>query len=213
VSKGRILPPVDVEEELWACGHVVAGVDEAGRGPLYGPVVVGAVVLDAQDLPEAYDSKTLSAERRRELAGRVREKAIAWAVGEASAQEIDELGMTEALRLASQRALEGLNVHPSALIVDGPRDITQSALEVRCVVKGDSKSRSVAAASLLAKTHHDEVVLSLCVDHPGYGIEQNMGYGTPQHLSALTLLGPSDGHRRTFKPVRAAEISVVQLPH
>ena len=208
MSRGRDLPPVDVEEELWACGHVVAGVDEAGRGPLYGPVVVGAVVLDAQDLPEAYDSKTLSAERRRELAGLVREKAIAWAVGEASAQEIDELGMTRALRLASQRALEGLNVQPSALIVDGPRDITQSALEVRCVVKGDSKSRSVAAASLLAKTHHDGVVLSLCEDHPGYGIEQNMGYGTPQHLSALALLGPSDGHRRTFRPVRDAERSV-----
>ena len=183
-------------------GHTVAGVDEAGRGPLYGPVVVGAVVLDELDLPEAYDSKTLSPERRCELAELVRNTALAWAVGEASAQEIDELGMTAALRLAGSRALSGLKVQPTALIVDGPRDITQSTIEVRCVVKGDSKSRSVAAASLLAKTHHDDVVRRLCVEHPGYGIERNMGYGTPEHLAGLAALGPSSEHRRTFRPVR-----------
>jgi ribonuclease HII len=206
----RALPPTDIEEALLGAGHVVAGVDEAGRGPLYGPVVVGAVVLSLDNLPEAYDSKTLSPERRRELASVVQEKAVAWAVGEASALEIDEVGMTAALKLAADRAIRGLQLQPTALIVDGPRDISKSSLEVRCVVKGESKSRSVAAASLLAKTHHDNVVLSMCAQHPGYGIERNMGYGTPEHLAALTRLGPSDGHRRTFRPVREAETSEEQ---
>jgi ribonuclease HII len=202
MTRAVVLPPTDIEAALLRNGMVVAGVDEAGRGPLYGPLVVGVVILAIEDLPEAYDSKTLSAARRRVLADAVKAKATAWATGEAQASEIDELGMTEALRVASQRALSSLSVKPTALIVDGPRDITQSALEVRCVVKGESKSLSVAAASLLAKTHHDEVVLRMCEDHPGYGIERNMGYGTPEHLAALASLGPTAEHRRTFKPVR-----------
>jgi len=165
--------------------------------------VVGVAVLDPFRLPDAYDSKAVSAGLRAKLAEGVRTAAAACATGEASAVEIDELGMTRALALAAQRALDSLGVAPDALLVDGPRDITASGLEVVCLVKGETKSRSIAAASLLAKTHHDEVVLRLAVAHEGYGLERNMGYGTPEHLDALRRLGPTSEHRRSFKPVAA----------
>lgn len=203
MSSTQVLPPTTEEEVFWKQGLVVAGIDEAGRGPLYGPVVCGAVILTPHNLPIAYDSKTLSPVRRAELAEEVRTAAVSWGVGEASAAEIDELGMSVALALAAQRALSALAVRPDAVIVDGPRDITRSGLPAICLVKGEQHSRSIAAASLLAKTHHDAVVLRLAQQHTGYGIERNMGYGTAEHLEALRRLGPTSEHRKSFRPVAA----------
>lgn len=196
------LPGVEYERQAWARELVCAGIDEAGRGPLFGPLMVGAVILNEHDLPEAYDSKSLSAARREELAQEVREKAISHAVGAVSAREIDDIGMSSALSLAARRAIDGLVARPDRILVDGPRDFTRSGIEAVCLVKGETHSRSIAAASLLAKVAHDDVVRSLATQFPGYGIERNMGYGTAEHMEALRCLGPTSEHRRSFRPVR-----------
>lgn len=195
------------EGVVWARGLTCAGVDEAGRGPLFGPLMVAVVVLDRENLPEAYDSKALGSRRREELAAEVREKALACSVGAAEAAEIDSIGISRALKLASSRALSGLSLNPSVLLVDGPRDITGAGIECVCLVKGEQRSRSIAAASLLAKVQHDEVIRSMAVLYPEYGLERNMGYGTQEHMAAIRRLGPTEHHRKSFKPVAAAVLN------
>lgn len=204
MTSRRELPPVNIEKSYWKKGLAVAAIDEAGRGPLFGEVVVGAVMIDPANIPVAYDSKVLTGPAREKLAVDVRKNALAYGVGSASAQEIDALGMSAALALAAVRALEQLAVEFDVLLIDGPHNITKVSYRTHCVVKGETHSRSIAAASLIAKTAHDEMILEHAIALPGYGLERNMGYGTPEHLEALRTLGPTTQHRQTFKPVREA---------
>lgn len=179
----------------------IAGVDEVGRGPLCGPVTAAAVVLDPARIPEGLnDSKKLTAARRVELAARIMDSAD-WCVAHASVAEIDRLNILRASHLAMLRAVAGLRQPPDHLLIDGnqlPRDLTQSA---EAVVKGDARSVSIAAASILAKVARDAVMVDLAQQHPGYGWERNAGYPTRDHLAALLNLGVTPHHRRSFKPV------------
>ena len=181
----------------------VCGVDEAGRGPWAGPVAAAAVILNPDDLPDGLDdSKRLSEKRREALAPIIRAKALAYAVAFASEQEIDQLNILRATGLAMRRAVEGLKLAPALALVDGN---TAFALPcpVRTVVKGDSLSLSIAAASILAKTERDRLMVDLDARHPGYGFAMHKGYHSALHVAALDRLGPSPIHRRSFAPVRA----------
>lgn len=195
-------------------GGVIAGVDEAGRGAWAGPVVAGAVVLplDAPDLPAQLegltDSKQLTPAERADYAPRVRAAAVAWSVGEASAEEIDEIGILRATCAAMRRAIDGLcaafpATEPAAYLLDhihwrgAPLDRPWKS-----VVRGDSRSLSIAAASVLAKTHRDGLMIALDADYPGYGFGAHKGYGTPQHQAALAHLGKTAIHRLSFAPLR-----------
>jgi ribonuclease HII len=181
----------------------VAGADEAGRGCLFGPVVAAAVILDpARPVPGLADSKTLAPERRQSLSILIRERALAWAVASASAAEIDRLNIREASRLAIRRAVEALRPPCDYLLVDAlPVDchVPQQAL-----IKGDARVACIAAASILAKTARDALMLELDARYPGYGIARHKGYGTAEHLAALRALGPTPLHRRSFSPVLEA---------
>ncbi len=180
----------------------VCGVDEAGRGPLAGPVYAAAVILDpTRPIRGLRDSKQLTAEERERLALRIRERALAWAVASASVEEIDRINILQASLLAMQRAVEALAMQPEHVLVDGnclPR------LNVTCdaIVQGDAKVAAISAASILAKTSRDALMHALHREHPQYGFDRHVGYGTPQHLASLMLHGPSIIHRRTFAPVR-----------
>jgi len=183
---------------------LIAGVDEAGRGPLAGPVVAACVLLDpAHPIAGLADSKTLSAARREVLAARIREHALAWAVGEASVAEIDALNILGATLLAMARAVAGLSVRPDEVLVDGLHCPAVSC-RVQAVIRGDATVPSISAASILAKTVRDATMVGLHVHHPGYGFDRHKGYPTAQHVEALRRLGPIDAHRRSFGPVRAA---------
>ncbi|MCL7465910.1 ribonuclease HII [Phaeovulum sp. NW3] len=179
----------------------IAGVDEVGRGPLCGPVTAAAVVLDPQHIPEGLnDSKKLSPARRADLASRIMASAD-WCVAHASVEEIDRLNILQASHLAMCRALAGLRLPPDHVLVDGnrvPRDLTLSA---EAVVKGDARSVSIAAASILAKQARDALMVDLAQQYPGYGWERNAGYPTKDHLQALLDLGVTPVHRRSFRPV------------
>lgn len=202
-------------------GRLEAGTDEAGRGPLAGPVVAAAVILPpnigADDLPGLDDSKRLTAARREALVPNIKEAAVAWAVAEVSAEEIDRLNILNASILAMHRALRKLNPAPQFIVVDGNRfrpfytdfeeegEATElhlhdeaSLVGHRCVVGGDGKFMSVAAASVLAKTRRDEIMTRLDAQYPGYGWARNMGYPTREHYEALRRLGPTPLHRMTF---------------
>ncbi len=180
----------------------VVGVDEAGRGPLAGPVVAAAVLLPEGLVLEGLDdSKKLSPRRREDLAERIRSVAR-WAVAEASVEEIDRLNILQAALLAMRRAVDALGMPGAEVLVDGDR--LPEGLRGRAVVKGDATFACVAAASVLAKQHRDRVMLSLASEHPGYGFERHFGYPTPDHLEALRRLGPSPIHRRSFAPCRDA---------
>jgi len=182
---------------------VVAGVDEAGRGPLAGPVVAGAVVLDIQrPIDGIADSKRLSPRRRVELAAVIRERARAWNVAEASAAEVDTLNILEATLLAMQRAVEALGVTPSLVLVDGNR-CPDLLVHSRAVIGGDATVVAIGAASIIAKVTRDEIMMRMEREYPGYGFERHKGYPTAEHLRALEALGPSPIHRHTFAPVRA----------
>lgn len=180
---------------------LVCGIDEAGRGPLAGPVVAAAVILDpARPIPGLNDSKKLSEKKRVALAVLIRERAVAWAVAEATVEEIDRLNILQATFLAMQRAVAGLAVRPTGAMVDGNRcpklDIPSEA-----VVQGDGKIASIAAASILAKTVRDAGMLDLHALHPNYGFDRHMGYPTAAHFAALEAFGASPVHRRSFAPV------------
>ena len=183
---------------------LIAGVDEAGRGPLAGPVVAACVLLDpARPITGLADSKTLSAARREVLAARIREHALAWAVGEASAAEIDALNILRATLLAMARAVEALPVRPDEVLVDGLH-CPAVACRTRAVVRGDATVPSISAASILAKTVRDAIMARLHARHPDYGFDRHKGYPTAEHVEALRRLGPIEAHRRSFAPVRAA---------
>jgi len=183
-----------------------AGVDEAGRGPLAGPVFAAAVILDpANHIRGLRDSKVLTPERRDELAFEIRAHAIAWAVASADVQEIDQLNILRATLLAMRRAVEALSVVPVEAIIDG-NQCPQLSCRVYAIVKGDRDVASISAASILAKTARDALLVQLDVLYPNYGFAQNKGYGTPDHLAALDRYGPCAIHRRSFAPV--AQISL-----
>ena len=180
----------------------VAGVDEVGRGPLCGPVTAAAVVLDPDLIPPGIgDSKTLSAAKREALAGAIMATARSWSVAHATVAEIDTLNILHASHLAMERAVAGLGIAPGFVLVDGNRLPKSLPCPARAVVKGDAKSLSIAAASILAKVVRDHLMVDLAQQHPGYGWERNAGYPTKDHLAALLNLGVTPQHRRSFRPV------------
>jgi ribonuclease HII len=184
---------------------LLAGVDEAGRGPLAGPVFAAAVILaDARPIAGLTDSKLLSAARRDELARQIRDGALAWAVASASVEEIDGLNILRATLLAMRRAVEALGTSPHEVWVDGLH-CPAVACKVRAVVRGDLTVPAISAASILAKTSRDALLVELDQIYPGYGFAQHKGYGTRAHLAALRLLGPCPIHRRSFAPVAHVE--------
>ena len=187
--------------------RAVAGVDEAGRGPLAGPVIAAAVILDpARPIAGLADSKTLSEAARERLAQLIRVRASAWALGSAGRAEIDALNILQATLLAMRRALLALPVRPAHVQIDGNRapSLEDLGCSVETVVRGDATVAAIGAASILAKTHRDALMRALERVHPGYGFARHKGYGTAAHLAALARLGPSSEHRLSFAPVRAA---------
>jgi ribonuclease HII len=183
--------------------RLVCGVDEAGRGPIAGPVYAAAVILDpARQIRGLADSKLLPAERRELLAGRIKERAIAWAVAYASVEEIDRINILRASLLAMRRAVELLRMVPNQVLVDGTfcPDLPCPA---RAIVDGDAKHKVISAASILAKTARDAAMCALHERYPQYGFDQHKGYSTREHLDLLRRHGPCEIHRRSFDPVRA----------
>ena len=189
----------NIENEYFSKGvNVICGVDEAGRGPLAGPVCAAAGILPANlEIPGLTDSKKLTDKRRRELFPLIKEKAIAYGIGFASEQEIDEINILQATFLAMERALAQLEVRPELALIDGNRE-KDFGIPVKTVVKGDSLSANIAAASILAKVTRDDVMLALAEDYPQYGFEIHKGYGTKAHYEALREYGASPVHRSTF---------------
>jgi ribonuclease HII len=184
--------------------RLVCGVDEAGRGPIAGPVFAAAVLLEpGRRLAGLRDSKLLSAAQREALAGAIRDTALCWAVASASVEEIDRLNILQAALLAMRRAVEQLAVAPREAWVDGDR-CPELPCAVRAVVGGDRRVAQIAAASILAKTSRDAEMLRLHQRYPLYGLDRHKGYPTPEHLELLSRHGASDIHRRTFAPVRKA---------
>lgn len=177
---------------------VICGVDEAGRGPLAGPVCAAAVILPPDlEIPGLTDSKKLSDKRRRELFPVIMEQAIAYGIGFASHEEIDQINILQATFLAMERALAQLSVKPDLALIDGNRQ-KDFGIPVETVVKGDSLSASIAAASVLAKVSRDDVMVAMAQEYPGYDFEIHKGYGTKKHYEALQTLGPSPIHRMSF---------------
>ena len=180
----------------------LCGVDEAGRGPLAGPVMAAAVMLDpARPIDGLRDSKKLSAAARERLGDEIRERAVAWCVAAASVEEIDRLNILHATMLAMQRAVAGLQRAPDDVWVDGNR-CPDWPWRSQAVVKGDDKVAAIAAASILAKTERDRFMCRLHNEYPAYGFAQHMGYGTAAHLDALKIHGACPQHRRSFAPVK-----------
>jgi ribonuclease HII len=205
-----------LERSLLREGHaLVGGLDEVGRGAWAGPMFVGVVLVDASTKPApsgTRDSKMLTSAARHELTPALTDWCVAWSIGEVSAAEIDERGLTEALGVAARRALEGLPARPTCLIVDGKTDFVSmpdqldlglgttigARLEVRPVVRADARCGSVAAASVLAKVARDDLMVDLAERYPAYRFEQHKGYGTPEHAAAIADHGLTDLHRRTW---------------
>lgn len=189
--------------ETEGSGQVVcAGVDEAGRGPLAGPVVSAAVILDpAYPIAGLADSKELSPARREVLAEQIRTRALAWSLGRAEVEEIDRLNILRATLLAMTRAVAALTVRPTLVLVDG-NQVPAVGCEVRAIVRGDASVPQISAASIVAKVARDQEMLELDRHYPGYGFAVHKGYPTKQHLAALRALGISAVHRRSFGPVR-----------
>jgi len=185
---------------------LVAGIDEAGRGPLAGPVVAAAVILDPQrPVRGLADSKVLTPERREELAIKIRQRAIAWSTGQADVVEIDTINILHATMLAMCRAVAALPIAPEEALVDGNRCPGLSC-RVRAIVKGDRDVKAISAASIIAKTTRDAMLRELDKLYPVYGFAQHKGYGTPEHLAALDRHGPCAIHRRSFTPVVQSEL-------
>jgi ribonuclease HII len=181
---------------------MICGVDEAGRGPLAGPVYAAAVILDpARPIVGLADSKKLSARKREHLALEIRTKACAWAIAEATVEEVDRLNILQATLLAMKRAVASLAVLPFEVLIDGNR-CPELDIPARAIVGGDATVPEISAASILAKTARDAEMLKLHEQFPQYGFDRHFGYGTAFHLAALRQHGPSICHRRTFAPVR-----------
>lgn len=195
--------PLVLERELWARGlGLVAGVDEAGRGPLAGPVVAAAVIFrPEQRVPGVTDSKQLTECQRDELVVAIRRRALCVGVGAASCAEVDRINILRATHLAMERAVSRLAVAPDHILVDGLPVPTLGPHQT-AVVGGDARSYTIACASIVAKTVRDRLMRRLAGRYPGYGWETNVGYGTPEHVHALATRGPTPHHRRTFVPVQ-----------
>ena len=191
---------------VWDVVGLVAGVDEAGRGPLAGPVVAAAVILDElHPIQGLADSKKLTPLKRERLYDEIRAKALCFSIAEASVEEIDTLNILQATMLAMQRAVEGLRLKPSKVLVDGNR-LPKLDVLAEAIVKGDDKVQAISAASILAKVHRDRWCVQYDAQYPLYGFAGHKGYGTAAHLAALRLHGACPQHRRTFSPV--AEVLV-----
>jgi ribonuclease HII len=183
---------------------LVCGVDEAGRGPLCGPVVVAAVILNpACHIAGLADSKKLTERARDRLEPIIKRDALAWAIAEASVEEIDRLNILHATMLAMKRAVEALSMLPHEVLVDGNR-IPDLSIPARAIVKGDALEPAISAASILAKTHRDAMLVQLHAQYPEFGFDQHKGYPTSAHLAVLARLGPTPHHRMSFAPVREA---------
>jgi ribonuclease HII len=201
-------PTLVAERYLFQQGYAaVAGLDEVGRGCLAGPVVAAAVILPLdddveRDLDGVRDSKQVSAARREKLAALIRRRAVAWGIGLSDVATIDSHNILRATRLAMMAALAQLSITPDALLLDAIR-LPDVALPQTPLVKGDQRSLTIAAASILAKVARDDMMRALDATHPGYDFARHKGYGTAQHLAALARLGPCPAHRRSFAPIRA----------
>jgi ribonuclease HII len=188
--------------EFQATGQCLAGVDEVGRGPLAGPVVAAAVILDPDRPVEGLkDSKKLSERRREELAGQIRERALAWSLGRAEVHEIDRINILQASLLAMQRAVAALSLAPELVLVDGNR-CPRLDYPSRAVVRGDALVPAISAASIIAKVSRDREMVELDSRYPGYGLAKHKGYPSKAHLAALQTLGVTPVHRRSYAPVR-----------
>lgn len=182
--------------------EIYAGIDEAGRGPLAGPVIAAAVILGpAKKIEGLRDSKLLSERARIRIAGEIRERSLYWATGRAETWEIDSLNILQASLLAMQRAVESLAIVPEFALVDGPH-CPRLACPVEGVIKGDQKVRAISAASIIAKVTRDEEMTIMDTKYPGYGFARHKGYPTREHMRALEELGPCEIHRRSFGPVK-----------
>ncbi|WP_425992906.1 ribonuclease HII [Brevundimonas sp. TWP2-3-2] len=201
---GKAFPTLTLETLLsQRVGGLVCGVDEAGRGPWAGPVSAGAVILSADNIPEGInDSKALTAGRREGLAVEIKRCAVAWGVGFASPEEIEALNILQATGLAMRRAIETMSVQPKAALVDGNYRF-KLPCEVETAVGGDGLSLSIAAASILAKTARDRIMIEMDAKYPGYGFASHKGYNAPIHQAALKAMGPCAIHRRSWAPIRA----------
>jgi len=178
----------------------VAGVDEAGRGPLAGPVLAAAIIVDPHEIEgEVFDSKRVSPKRREELYELLLSKAVSWATGAAEVEEIDRLNILKASLLAMRRAIEGLSYRPSLILVDGPHKIPLMGVEQRSVIHGDGLCPLIAAASIVAKVTRDRIMVQYDRLYPHYGFAKNKGYATPYHREAIRRYGPSPIHRRSFR--------------
>jgi len=202
----RTKPGISFESDLWDEGFIhIAGMDEAGRGALAGPVSVGVVILPndkaflASTLSGVRDSKQLTPRKREALAKPIMETVLAWAVGFATPVEIDMQGIVRATRLAALRALHQFTITPQYLLTDFRLELPQIDIPQTSIIKGDAHCLSIACASILAKTERDALMRELDSQYPGYGLGKHKGYGTQAHRSALRRLGPSDIHRRTFR--------------
>ena len=185
----------------WDTVGLVAGVDEAGRGPLAGPVVAAAVILDdLKPIQGLNDSKKLSARRREKLCDEILAKALCCSIAEASVQEIDALNILQATMLAMRRAVDGLRLKPVKVLVDGNR-IPVLDVRAEAIVQGDAKVPAISAASILAKVHRDRLCQAWHAQYPAYGFDRHKGYGTAEHLQALQAHGPTPWHRLSFAPV------------
>ena len=187
---------------FWHGPGLMAGVDEAGRGPLAGPVVAAAVMLDdANPIRGLADSKVLTEKKRERLFDEIRAKALCCCIAEASVEEIDRLNILQATLLAMRRAVEGLRLKPAKVLVDGNR-LPLLKMPAEAIIKGDSKVQAISAASILAKVYRDRQCVLMHAQHPEYGFATHKGYPTAEHLAALQLHGATAWHRRTFGPVR-----------
>ena len=209
-SMPDVVPDLTHEESIWQACDLIAGLDEAGRGALAGPVHVGSVILPRDPalllstLSLVRDSKQLTPLERAELAPAIQRTALGWGVGFASPEEIDALGIVPATRLAAMRALEALPIQPQYLLTDFRLELPQLDIPQTSLVKGDQRSLSIACASILAKTARDAVMDELDLQYPDYGFIRHKGYGTRLHRDRIAIFGPSPIHRSTFK-IKSAE--------
>ena len=182
--------------------QIIAGVDEVGRGPLAGPVVTAAVILDPNNpIVGLRDSKKLTQKKREKLVLEIQEKAIAWSIGRADVAEIDKINILQATMIAMQRAVAGLSVRPTLVLVDGNR-APDFAIPAEAIIGGDDKVDEISAASIIAKVFRDNEMCTMDDLYPGYGFSSHKGYGTSHHLAAIEILGVCAIHRRSFAPIR-----------
>nr|WP_297385895.1 ribonuclease HII [uncultured Roseateles sp.] len=195
----------------WSGEGLLCGVDEAGRGPLAGPVVAAAVILDDQSpIKGLNDSKVLSEKKREQLFDEIRAKALCFCIAEATVEEIDRINILQATMLAMRRAVEGLRLKPGRVQVDGNR-LPVLRIPAEAIVRGDALVPAISAASILAKVHRDRFCLQMHEQHPQYGFDSHKGYGTREHLEALRVHGATVWHRQSFAPVRSLDLSDMSL--